>query len=148
MYPDYRQPQVFNRRKFRYREEMVHEGFDLDGSDRLFSKRHLAASLADHGGRHRQGNRYTTLMARRRLGQGRRARLLELTVHPAAAFLKKYLLHQGFRDGMPGFLIAVDPSALHFHQIREALGAPAKGRARPLAGPARPGPASAARTPS
>jgi hypothetical protein len=34
-----------------------------------------------------------------------------MAVHPFAAFLKKYFLHQGFRDGMPGFLIA----AIHAH---------------------------------
>src|SRR5438270_5070139 len=28
-YPDYRQPQLFNRTKMRYREELVHEGYEL-----------------------------------------------------------------------------------------------------------------------
>ena len=30
-YPDYRQPQLFRKGRFRYREELVHESFDCDG---------------------------------------------------------------------------------------------------------------------
>ena len=51
--------------------------------------------------------RYTALMARRRLEQGRRAGLVQLCLHPPAAFLKKYVFQQGFRDGIPGLMMAV-----------------------------------------
>ena len=30
-FPDYRQPQLFRKSRLRYREELVHESFDLDG---------------------------------------------------------------------------------------------------------------------
>src|SRR2546428_6634039 len=30
-YPDYRQPQFFNKHRLRYRDDLVHEGFDLTG---------------------------------------------------------------------------------------------------------------------
>ena len=106
MYPDYRQPQIFNRRKFRYREDMVHEGFDCEGSVGYFKSAIWQHPWPTMEVITAKGSRYTTLMAKRRLEQGRRAGILELTVHPLAAFVKKYLLHQGFRDGMPGFLIA------------------------------------------
>ena len=56
MYPDYRQPQVFDRRKLRYRDDLVHEGFDCDGTHRILPQFHLAASLA-HAGGGRQKNR-------------------------------------------------------------------------------------------
>ncbi len=106
MYPDYRQPQVFDRRKLRYREDLVHEGFECDGSVGHFRNaiwQHpwptLAVLLA-------KNERYSTLMARRYHEAGRHAGLFRLLVHPSAAFAKKYVLEQGFRDGLPGFLIA------------------------------------------
>ncbi len=38
---------------------------------------------------------------------GRRARVSDLCLRPPARFLRAYLLKAGFRDGMPGLLIAV-----------------------------------------
>ena len=37
-YPDYRQPQLFRKGRFRYREELVHESFDCDGAGRSSSR--------------------------------------------------------------------------------------------------------------
>ena len=53
-----------------------------------------------------KGDRYTTLVARQRFENGQRAGVAQLLGHPPAAFFKKYLLQQGFRDGMPGLMIA------------------------------------------
>src|SRR5574341_817405 len=39
-YPDYRQPQLFHRDRMRYRDDMVHEGFELDGQA-SFLKEHV-----------------------------------------------------------------------------------------------------------
>jgi glycosyltransferase involved in cell wall biosynthesis len=107
MYPDYRQPQVFDRRKFKYREDLVHESFDCGGSVGYFKNfiwQHpwptLKVVMA-------KGERYTTLSARQRFERGRRAGLVQFLTHPPAAFFKKYVLQQGFRDGIPGLMIAV-----------------------------------------
>jgi len=109
MYPDYRQPQVFDRRRFKYREDLVHEGFDCDGSIGYFKNfiwQHpwpsLAVVLA-------KTDRYTTLTARRYFEAGRRAGFRHLALNPLGAFLKKYVAQQGFRDGVVGFMV----SALH-----------------------------------
>ena len=106
MYPDYRQPQVFDRRKFRYREDMVHESFECSGHTGYFKNfiwQHpwptLQVIMA-------KGDRYTTLVARQRFEKGRRASVAQLLGHPPAAFFKKYFLQQGFRDGVPGLMIA------------------------------------------
>ena len=109
MYPDYRQPQVFNRRQFRYREDLVHESFECTG--RLGHFRHavlqhpwptLAVVLS-------KTDRYTTLMAKRYFSAGRRAGFCQLALNPLGAFLKKYVKQQGFREGVVGFMVA----ALH-----------------------------------
>jgi len=109
LYPDYRQPQVFDRRQLRYAEDLVHEGFKCTGSVGYFKNpilQHpwpsLAVMLA-------KTDRYTTLMAERYFRDGRKAGFKELAFNPAGAFLKKYIAQQGFREGIPGFMV----SAIH-----------------------------------
>lgn len=109
MYPDYRQPQVFNRKQFRYREEVVHESFDCQGSVGHFQKpiwQHpwptLTVVLS-------KTDRYTALMAKRYFEAGKRAGIRHLALNPIGAFLKKYVAQRGFLDGTAGFMV----SALH-----------------------------------
>jgi glycosyltransferase involved in cell wall biosynthesis len=106
MYPDYRQPQVFDRRRFRYREDLVHEGFECDGPIGYFKApiwQHPFPTLAVVMAKN---EKYTTLMARSYLAAGRKAGLTELALHPLGGFVKKYVIQQGFRDGARGFMIA------------------------------------------
>jgi len=109
LYPDYRQPQVFDRRELKYRADLVHEGFDCEDPVGRFQNpvlQHpwpsLAVVLA-------KTDRYTTLMAKRYFEAGRRAGFCRLALNPAGAFLKKYLVQQGFREGVAGFMVC----ALH-----------------------------------
>jgi glycosyltransferase involved in cell wall biosynthesis len=106
-YPDYRQPQFFNRRKMRYADDLVHESFELQG--RLgYLKEHalqfpwptLEIAIA-------KLQRYSTLMAQRYAAQNRRATLSRLLFSPAGMFLKVYLLKSGWRDGRHGMILAV-----------------------------------------
>ena len=55
--------------------------------------------------------RYTALMAQRYFQEGRRAHVGRLVFSPLAAFLKKYVLQQGFREGSYGLLYCL----LHAH---------------------------------
>lgn len=109
MYPDYRQPQVFDRSKFKYREHLVHEGFDCDGSLGYLTQPIVQHPFPTLAVMMAKNERYTTLMAQRYFNDGRRASLSKLLFSPASGFLKKYFLQQGFREGTPGFLFA----ALH-----------------------------------
>jgi len=109
MYPDYRQPQVFDRRRFQYREDLVHEGFNCDGSVGYFKHpiwQHPFPTLAVVMAKN---EKYTSLMAQRYFAAGRRAGPAHLAFHPLGGFVKKFFFQQGFREGVPGFLIA----ALH-----------------------------------
>jgi glycosyltransferase involved in cell wall biosynthesis len=113
MYPDYRQPQVFDRRRFRYREDLVHEGFECDGSRGYFKNfiwQHPFPTLAVVMAKN---EKYTSLMAQRYFAAGRRAGIFHLAGHPVGGFVKKYLFQQGFREGTRGFLIA----ALHAYYV-------------------------------
>ena len=53
-----------------------------------------------------KGDRYTTLVARQRFEKGKRAGFAQLLGNPPVAFFKKFILQQGFRDGVPGLMIA------------------------------------------
>lgn len=112
-YPDYRQPQVFDRQRFRYREDLVHEGFECDGVPGYFKNfiwQHPFPTLAVVMAKN---EKYTSLMAQRYFATGRRAGLFQLASHPLGGFVKKYFFQQGFREGTRGFLIA----ALHAYYI-------------------------------
>jgi glycosyltransferase involved in cell wall biosynthesis len=52
-------------------------------------------------------NFYTDISSREYAEMGRVATLFHLIFHPAFSFVKKLFLKQGFRDGIPGFIIAV-----------------------------------------
>jgi glycosyltransferase involved in cell wall biosynthesis len=105
-YPDYRQPQVFDRRRFRYCEDLVHEKWTCDGSIGYFKNPILQFPFPDIATVMRKMDRYTSLMAERHFHEGRRAKLRHLALNPPAGFLKKFLLQQGFRDGTHGFMIS------------------------------------------
>jgi hypothetical protein len=106
MYPDYRQPQVFDRRKLRYREDPVHESFHCDGTIGFFKNSIWQHPWPTLKVIMQKGDRYTTLVARQRFEKGKRAGVAQLLGHPPVAFFKKYFLQQGFRDGVPGLMIA------------------------------------------
>lgn len=61
-------------------------------------------SLVEH---HRVLDEYTTLAADYLFKNGRKPRAIELFILPIAAFVRTYLIKQGFRDGVPGLIIAM-----------------------------------------
>jgi glycosyltransferase involved in cell wall biosynthesis len=72
----------------------------LPGELLHFTKR----NLSEH---HHVLDSYTSLAANYLHRQGRRTRPLDLFLLPIAAFFRTYLLKQGFRDGVPGLIIAM-----------------------------------------
>jgi len=57
---------------------------------------------------------FSTIQARANHARGRRAVVRDMVLRPPARFLRAYLLKQGFRDGVPGFVIA---AATAFHVL-------------------------------
>ncbi len=106
-YPDYRQPQVFNKHRMRYREDRVHEGFDLDGRIGYLRGHILQYPFRDLGQYLKKMSRYSTLMTEQMADQGRRFQAHQLVTHPIFTFFKMYGLRQGFRDGMPGLILSL-----------------------------------------
>ncbi len=105
-YPDYK-IRLFRKTRACWQGDEVHESLRLPGTVCYlrgdlwhFPYRDLAHNLQTI-------DRYSTLGAQKLLAAGRRARWSDVTLRPALTFLKKYLWRQGFRDGYPGFCIAV-----------------------------------------
>ena len=104
-YPD-RKVRLYDRRGAQWEGKFVHEGLAVKGKVEALEGPLLhftCQSLSEHL---RTMDRYTTLAARQMFEDGRRAGLLDLAVHPAAAFLRNYVLRGGFRDGIPGLIVS------------------------------------------
>jgi glycosyltransferase involved in cell wall biosynthesis len=106
-YPNFRQPQLFRKGAMRYRQDPVHEGYELLTPRRLgqlhaeiwqFPFRNLEEVI-------RKMNRYSTLGAEK-LAE-RKTTMTGALAHGSWAFIKHFLLKRGYRDGWAGFIIAL-----------------------------------------
>jgi glycosyltransferase involved in cell wall biosynthesis len=105
-YPDY-QTRLYNRVAARWRGQYVHESVAADGRVgqlRGELQHYSFENLADHIDRL---NRYSSLAAQQMFENGRRASVVGLVVHPAAAFFRNYILRRGFADGAAGLTLSV-----------------------------------------
>jgi glycosyltransferase involved in cell wall biosynthesis len=105
-YPDH-QMRLYDRRKGRWQGRYVHESVTVDGSSGQLTgelEHYSYRDLSDHLDRI---NAYTTLAARQMYESGRRAHAVDLLVHPAAAFLRNYVLRRGILDGTAGLTLSI-----------------------------------------
>jgi glycosyltransferase involved in cell wall biosynthesis len=119
-YPD-RQLKLYDRRRGRWAGDAPHERVHLDadagppGALKGDLEHHPYRSLEEHL---RTIDRYTTTMARGLHARGRRASGWDLVLHPAARFLRSYVLKRGFLLGWRGLLLAC--LAAHYVQVKYA----------------------------
>jgi hypothetical protein len=106
-YPDYRQPQFFNKHRFRYQEDLVHEGYQVDGRVDYLQSQVMQVPFLNLSQFLQKMSRYSSLMAEQMAQRGRRFHAHQLVSHPLFTFLKMYVARQGFRDGMPGLILAL-----------------------------------------
>jgi glycosyltransferase involved in cell wall biosynthesis len=104
-YPDY-QLRLYDRRAGEWNECPVHESValqEMPGQLRHDLQHYAYRSLSDHLA---TIDRYTTLSAEQWQKEGRRVSAAALLLHPAAAFLRNYLLRRGFTQGTPGLIVS------------------------------------------
>jgi glycosyltransferase involved in cell wall biosynthesis len=104
-YPDY-QVRLYDRRRARWTGKYVHESVTVDGATgtlRSDLQHHPYTDVSDHLARM---DTYTTLAANQMSEDRRRARALDFVTHPAAAFLRNYVLKGGFRQGSVGLAVS------------------------------------------
>lgn len=106
-YPDYRQPQFFHKGHMRYREDLVHEGFEVDGQIGHLTSAVRQIPFRDIDHFLRKMDRYSALRAEAMHREGRVFRLHQLVSHPLGMFMKMYLMRMGLLDGKPGMILSI-----------------------------------------
>ncbi len=106
-YPDYCQPKLFRKGALTYRNDMVHEGFDIHGK-----VGYLTCDISHYSFRNLEQvinkmNNYSTLGMQKLVKQEKNGSMLSALLHGLAAFLRIYFLKLGFLDGWAGFVIAL-----------------------------------------
>ena len=115
-YPDF-QPRLFHRNHSNWNDAEIHEKLvPLSGaqvpagrppqSQRFCSDLHHLV-FRDLSHQVQTNDRYSTLQAQDLYKSGKRSSVLKLIVKPWVKFAENYFWKQGFRDGLPGFIIAV-----------------------------------------
>jgi glycosyltransferase involved in cell wall biosynthesis len=104
-YPD-DQLRLYDRRRARWKAKRVHESVEADGPVDILTHELQHYAYRDISHHHATMDRYTTLAADEMFEHGRRASLVDLALHPPAAFLRNYILRRGCLDGSTGFIVS------------------------------------------
>lgn len=104
-YPDL-QLRLYDRRHGTWQVRRVHESVTLDSRPGQLTHHLQHYAYRDIAHHMETMNRYTTLAAEDMFESGRRADVLDVVVHPLAAFLRNYVLKGGVADGLPGFIVS------------------------------------------
>ncbi len=113
-YPDHI-ARLYDKARVSFTEPLVHEKLSPDKDMGVFQQplwHYSYLGMEDYIARQ---NRYSTLYARDRLAKGRgRVSFIDICLRPPLAFLKSYILQQGFREGSLGFFLAVSTAFYTF----------------------------------
>jgi glycosyltransferase involved in cell wall biosynthesis len=104
-YPDY-QLRLYHRERARWKPSRVHESVTADGPVDTLTHELQHFAYRDISHHHGTMDRYTTLAAQEMFERGRRATIVDLVLHPPAAFLRNYILKRGCLDGSAGFIVS------------------------------------------
>jgi glycosyltransferase involved in cell wall biosynthesis len=104
-YPD-RQLRLFDRRRGRWRETLIHESVRVEGRVGRLQGELEHFTYRDVSHHLRAIDQYTTLWAQQAYAEGRRAGALTAFVHGALAFLRNYVLRGGFVLGGVGLVVS------------------------------------------
>lgn len=104
-YPD-AQIRLFHRQYSQWSSNALHEKVQVKSKERLRHDMHhwVFASLSAQV---LTNDKYSTLGAENLFKSGKSFSLFKLIFKPWTKFIECYFLKQGFRDGLPGFIIAV-----------------------------------------
>ena len=111
-YPDF-QLRLYDRRRARWTVRKVHESVEADGPVGTLTHDLQHYAYRDISHHLATMDRYTTLAADEMFEAGRRAGLVDLALHPPAAFLRNYVLRRGCLDGTAGLIV----SAMNAHYV-------------------------------
>jgi len=105
-YPDY-QMRLYRKAASYWDGVSPHETARVEGRVETLPGEFLHYTKRNLSEHHRVLDEYTTLAAEYHAKKNRRVRAIDLFVLPIAAFIRTYVFKQGFRDGVPGLIIAM-----------------------------------------
>ena len=137
-YPD-RKLRLVRRDKAEWSTELVHESLEPNQGAVLGILKGdlLHLPYADQESHVSKINRYSSLAAKRMHLQGKKPTLLKILFSPLSSFFSGYVLHAGFLDGLPGFMIAIHSAYytfLKYAKLRQ-LSYPEAAMESPVRGP-------------
>jgi len=106
-YPDYRQPQFFNKKKMHYTNQLVHETYVLDGKLSYLKGHALQFPFLNLDQYLRKMERYSNLRAEEMRKAGKKFKVLNIIINPAAMFFRMYVAKLGFLDGVNGLILSM-----------------------------------------
>lgn len=105
-YPQ-RKYRLFRRSSARWMGENPHDFIAIDGNGADLNGDLIHYSFRDLSQQIDTINRFSSIVAFTRYHEGRPFQLVKTLAKPLSKFIEIYLFKQGFRDGFPGFTIAV-----------------------------------------
>lgn len=108
-YPDYRQPQLFKKGALVFRNDPVHEEFEIKSPLPAAYLQHPIWQFPFRGLAEvvHKANKYSTLGAQKLAERGRRGSMTRALLRGLWSFFHMYILKRGILDGWPGFVIAL-----------------------------------------
>lgn len=107
-YPDYRQPQLFRKGKLTYRNDQVHEGFEMHSDSVGYLQKAIwQIPFKNLDQMMHKANRYSSLGVTRLMEKNKKISMYIPLIKGPFSFFKHYILQRGFLDGWPGFVIAL-----------------------------------------
>ena len=96
---------LFRTAKARYQQRRVHASVEVDGPTGRIHEVMYHDDKRDFDEYFRTFQRFTSWAAEDLYERGKRARMRDLTLRPAARFFKMFIVRQGFRDGYHGAVL-------------------------------------------
>lgn len=105
-YPDWKL-RLYLRTRGRWTQSRVHERVAVEGETGRLKGHIYHNTYSSFSEYLQQLERFSSLAAADSWDRGKRAKVLHLSVYPPIVFLKNYLVHFGFLDGLPGLAVSV-----------------------------------------
>jgi hypothetical protein len=91
----------------KYREQLVHEGFDVTGKVGRLREHVIQHPFLNLDQFLKKMDRYSSLRSEDMVKQGASFHILQVLTHPAAMFWRMYFQKLGFLDGRVGLILSL-----------------------------------------
>ncbi len=105
-YPEYRL-RLARRSKVRWGGRNPHDKIIVNGQYKRLSGELHHFSYDNFFGQVQSLNNFSSVAANEKVKEGARASIINIILNPCARFIKFYLIRKGYREGLPGFIVAL-----------------------------------------